>query len=128
MQIRLNTTSDVPAYRQIADQLRAFAVEGLLRPGELLPPVRRLALDLGIHFNTVAESYRLLAQEGLIEITRGHRARIIDRSLPRRTGPEVADGFRQRIRELVAVVRTRGLSTRQIAGELRAMAEALEKI
>jgi len=126
-QIRLDVKSEVPAYRQVADQLRALAVEGLIVPGDSLPPVRRLALDLGVHFNTIAEAYRLLAQEGFLEITRGHGARVADRAVPRRASPEVAENFRQRMRELVAGVRARGLSGRQIAGELKTMAEGLEK-
>jgi GntR family transcriptional regulator len=61
-QIRLDTSSDTPAYRQVADQLRTIAVEGVVRPGDTLPPIRRLALELGVHFNTIAEAYRVLAQ------------------------------------------------------------------
>jgi GntR family transcriptional regulator len=126
-QIRLDTSSDTPAYRQVADQLRTLAVEGVVRPGDTLPPIRRLALELGVHFNTIAEAYRVLAQEGFLEITHGHGARIIDRTLPRRAEPESLEKFRQRLRELVASVRARGLSTRQIMAELRIVAEGLGK-
>ena len=126
-QIRLDMKSDVPAYRQVADQLRTLAVEGAVVPGDSLPPVRRLALDLGVHFNTIAEAYRVLAEEGFLEITHGHGARVADRTTPRRASPEVADNFRQRMRELIAGVRARGLTGRQIAGELKTMAEVLEK-
>ncbi len=125
-QIRLDTKSDIPAYRQVADQVRTLAVEGVLAPGDLLPPVRRLALELGVHFNTVAEAYRVLAQEGFLEITHGHGACVIDRTSPRHAGPDVAEGFRQRLRELVAGVRARGLTRRQIAGELKTIVEGLE--
>jgi GntR family transcriptional regulator len=126
-QIRLDSSSDIPAYRQVADQLRTLAVEGVIKPGDTLPPVRRLALELGVHFNTIAEAYRVLAQEGFLEITHGHGARIMDRTLPRRAEPQSLENFRQRLRELVASVRARGLGTRQITAELRTMAEGLEK-
>jgi GntR family transcriptional regulator len=125
-QIRIDTTSDVPAYRQVADQLRALAVEGIVKPGDALPPIRRVAVELGVHFNTVAEAYRVLAQEGFVEITHGHGARIIDRAIPRRTQPESAERFRQKLRELVAEVRAHGLSSAQIMAELKGMAEGLE--
>jgi GntR family transcriptional regulator len=125
-QIRLDTASNVPAYRQIADQLRMFVMECVLAPGDALPPVRRLALELGIHFNTVAEAYRTLAEENFLEITHGHGARVLDRTLPRRAAPEVTDQFRRRLRELVAGVRASGLSPRQVAVELRTIAERLE--
>jgi len=125
-QIRIDTSSVIPAYMQVAHQLRTLAVEGVVKPGDTLPPVRRLAVELGVHFNTVAEAYRVLAQEGFLDITHGHGARIIERTLPRRAAPEGLENFRQRLRELVASVRARGLSTRQIMAELRVAAEGLE--
>lgn len=124
--IRLDITSGTPAYRQIADQLRTMIIEGALNPGDSLPPVRRLALELGVHFNTIAQSYRTLAQEGLLEIRRGHRAVVIERNLPRRADPQTAERFRWKVRELIAVVRARGLNAQQIAGELKIIADGLE--
>ena len=124
-QLKIDISSDVPAYRQIADQVRALVVEGALEPGDSLPPVRKLALDLGIHFNTIAEAYRTLAREGLLDITHGHGARVAGIS-SKSPDPEEAENFRQRLRELVAMVRTRGLSTRRIIGELRAVVDGLE--
>src|SRR5580658_7592145 len=99
-QIRLDTASGVSARRQIVSQLRTLVMEGVLRPGDGLPPVRQLALNLGIHFNTVAEAYRALAQEGFLEIVHGHGARVVDRRSVS-AGPEVRDDFRRRLRELV---------------------------
>jgi GntR family transcriptional regulator len=124
-QIRLDTSSIVPAYRQIADQLRTLAVEGVLRPGDSLPPIRRLAVELGLHFNTIAEAYRVVAQEGFVEITHGHGARVLDRALPPRPEPESLENFRQRLRELIAAVRARGLGTGSIMTELRVAADDL---
>jgi len=62
--IRIDLNSPVPATRQIADGLRVELVEGRLKPGSGLPSVRRVAMELGVHFNTVAEAYRVLAAEG----------------------------------------------------------------
>ena len=72
-QITVNLSSEIPVRRQIVDQLRAFLVQGQLTPGMELPSVRKLAIDLGVHFNTVAESYRLLADEGWLEIVHGRQ-------------------------------------------------------
>ena len=57
--IRIDLNSPVPATRQIADGLRVELVEGRLKPGTDLPSVRRIAMELGVHFNTVAEAYRV---------------------------------------------------------------------
>jgi len=124
----LDTASSVPAWRQIVSQLRTLVIEDVLKPGDALPPIRQLALDLGIHFNTVAEAYRALAQEGFLEIVHGHRARIVDRGSITEAGPEVAGDFRLKLRELVAGVRALGLSPRKVAGELRRLAEVMENL
>jgi GntR family transcriptional regulator len=128
LQIQLDTSSDVPAGRQIVDQLRMLVMEGVLKPGDQLAPVRRLALDLGIHFNTVAEAYRTLAQEGLLEIVHGRGARVVERGSMPPASPEVAQDFRRRLRELVAGVRAQGMSSGKVAGELRGLAAAVEKL
>jgi len=63
---------------QIRDQLRTMIQSGQLEPGQRLPPVRELAQDLGVHFNTVARAYRLLAQEGWIALRHGRGAYVRD--------------------------------------------------
>jgi GntR family transcriptional regulator len=127
-QIRLDTASSVPARHQIVSQLRTLMMENVLAPGDTLPPIRQVALDLGIHFNTVAEAYRALAQDGFLEIVHGHGARVVDRESVSRAGPEVADDFRLKLRELVAGIRARGLSARKAAYELRRIAETVENL
>jgi GntR family transcriptional regulator len=126
LDICLDTASEIPAYRQVADQLRTFIVEGALQPGDTLPPVRRLAIELGVHFNTVAESYRLLAEQSFLEITRGHGARVIERAVPA-FDPTGTEDFRRRLRQIITEVRARGMQTRQIAIELRITAASLEE-
>jgi DNA-binding transcriptional regulator YhcF (GntR family) len=91
----------------------------------LLPPVRQLAADLGVHFNTVAEAYRLLAEEGWLQLRRGRGAAVVDRKTPRANAAAM-DGFSRRLRELVAEVRAGGVTSKTIARELRQLAEGLE--
>lgn len=50
----------------IADSVRTLIDRGHLRPGDLLPPVRTLAKDLGVNRNTTVAAYRLLATSGLV--------------------------------------------------------------
>ena len=125
--LRVDLARDTPAGRQIVDQMRALMMEGILKPGDALPTIRRLAIELGIHFNTVAESYRTLAKEGFLEITHGQGARVVDRQ-PVAAGPEVTDDFRRRLRELVAAMRARGLTARSVASELRGFAQLVEDL
>ncbi len=105
-QLRIDLAASAPAYRQIVDQLRTMLVEGTLAPGEALPSVRRIAIDLGVHFNTVAEAYRTLSEEGWLDVSHGKSVRVRERAMPAPTDA-AADSFRVRLRQLVAEVRAR---------------------
>ncbi|MFF6878698.1 aminotransferase class I/II-fold pyridoxal phosphate-dependent enzyme [Streptomyces sp. NPDC012474] len=59
---------------------------GQLRPGQLLPPMRELAEQLGVNPNTVAAAYRTLRERGVIE-TAGRRGSRV-RPAPATTGRE----------------------------------------
>lgn len=126
MKLRIDFSSTVPVYRQIVDGLRILLVNGELPPGYQMPPVRRLALDLGVHFNTVAGAYRTLAEEGWLEIGRRSGATVIARRAPDRLPADTAAGFQRRLRELVAEGQALGFPPTRIARELRRLAESLE--
>jgi DNA-binding transcriptional regulator YhcF (GntR family) len=114
------------AYRQIANQVRLLVLEGSLKPGDQLPGVRRLSLDLGVHFNTVAEAYRQLAAEGWVDLSHGKTARIRTRETPS-PEPESLDRFRDKLRHLVGEMRGLGFSPERIRRELRAFLDAMEQ-
>ena len=71
MLIQLNFKSGLPVYLQVADQIRAAAASGALRPGEPLPGIRPLAEQLRINRNTVAKAYTELESQGVIETIAG---------------------------------------------------------
>ena len=124
--IQVDPNSTVPAYRQIVDQLRHYLVEGELVPDDQLPGVRRLAMDLGVHFNTVAEAYRTLAQEGWVEVSQGKSVRVLRRSESPVQSKKVEMAFRQKLRMLIAEMRGSGLSVETVDRELRHAAEGMK--
>lgn len=71
MKLHISLKDGTPVYRQIVHQVRYRVASGLLRPGERLPPVRKLAESLLINPNTVARAYRELESEGTLEGRRG---------------------------------------------------------
>ena len=121
--VTLNLESSIPAYRQIADDLRRHLVDGQLKPGDLLPPIRQLALDLGVHFNTVALAYRLLADEGWLELKRRRGASVIARNAPRAVDRRQVDGLLRQLAQIAAQLRGAGMSSRQISSALRRVAQ-----
>jgi GntR family transcriptional regulator len=60
-----------PLYAQLERALRAAIATGRLRPGDQLPTVRQLAVELRINANTVARVYVDLERSGVIETRRG---------------------------------------------------------
>ena len=76
MIIKIDEYSDVPIYMQIRNQIVMGISSGELKPGEQLPTVRALALEIGINTMTVSKTYQLLKQEGYIMTDRKNGARI----------------------------------------------------
>lgn len=123
--LRIDSGSNAPVYRQIADGIRSQLVESGLVPGDTLPTVRDLALDLGVHFNTVAEAYRILSAEGWLDLRRRRGAVVTTRQTPK-APPKAREIFAERLRQLVAQVRGEGLGTVAVAEELDAMSRELK--
>jgi GntR family transcriptional regulator len=71
MEFRLDDASGVPVYRQIIDQVMGGMATGALRPGEQLPTVRQVAVDLAINPNTVQRAYREMEIRGVLETQQG---------------------------------------------------------
>src|SRR5437899_13007890 len=67
----LDSKSGVPIYRQIQDQIRYGIASGRLRPGEQLPTVRALAVDLSVNPNTVIKAYTELERQGALTTEQG---------------------------------------------------------
>jgi len=71
MMMQIDRQSGAPTYLQIVGQIKNLITVGELQPGERLPPIRQLAVDLGVNFNTVAHAYKRLNGEGVISTRRG---------------------------------------------------------
>ena len=82
-QFRLDALSGVPVYRQIIDQVMAGIAAGRLAPGNQLPTVRQLAVDLAINPNTVTRAYREMEIRGVLETQQGSGTFISQREIQR---------------------------------------------
>ena len=70
-QFQLDLQSGVPVYRQIIDQVLGGISAGGLKPGDQLPTVRQLAVDLSINPNTVVRAYRELEIREILSTQQG---------------------------------------------------------
>ncbi len=71
MDITINVTDGVPIYRQIVNQVKYLVASWLLQPGEELPPIRTLALQLKVTPNTIVKAYGELENAGVVQKRRG---------------------------------------------------------
>jgi GntR family transcriptional regulator len=69
--VTIDSRDATPIYAQLERSLRAAIAAGRLRPGDQLPTVRQLAVDLRVNANTVARVYSDLERAGVIETRRG---------------------------------------------------------
>jgi DNA-binding transcriptional regulator YhcF (GntR family) len=118
--LRIDLGSVVPVYEQLASGIRIELVSGRLEAGHQLPTVRELGLDLGIHHNTVAEAYRVLAREGWLDLRRGRGAVVVERPRPVPRKQAQAD-FSQQLRALAARAVSEGVPGPVVAAELSAL-------
>src|SRR5512142_3114228 len=70
-EFRLDLHSGVPVYRQLIDQVLGGRASGALAPGDQLPTVRQVAVDLSINPNTVARAYREMEIRGVLDTQQG---------------------------------------------------------
>ena len=76
MIVTVTADSTIPPFEQIRMQILDAVQSGELAPGSRLPPVRRLAQDLGLAANTVARAYRELESHGVVQ-TRGRHGTVV---------------------------------------------------
>jgi len=74
--IRLDPTRATPLFEQLAASVRAAIIDGRVIGGERLPAARALADSLGMNMHTVLRAYRVLRDEGLIDLHRGRGAMV----------------------------------------------------
>lgn len=67
----LSSSSGVPYYRQIVNHVIYGVANGILKPGERLPTVRQLAVDLEVNLNTIAKAYSELELRGIVNTQQG---------------------------------------------------------
>lgn len=101
MWFHIDPSSGTPIYRQIFDQVRQAVAGGTMRPGDRLPSVRDLAVELAVNPNTIAKAYQELEREGVIETPRG-RGSFISAQTPELTENERSERLRTAIDRLIA--------------------------
>jgi GntR family transcriptional regulator len=75
----IDPMSGVPAYRQLADLLRAEIMSGKFPARTPLPSAKTLAQEHGIAIGTVTRAVDVLRNEGLVRTIPGRGVWVVDR-------------------------------------------------
>jgi GntR family transcriptional regulator len=113
--------SGLPIYRQLVDQIRRHIASGRLTPGEYLPSVRQVALELEINPMTVSKAYSLLERDGVVELVRGQGMRIMPRA-------EVGGSLRQREAQLLPLLRQVAAEAYQLSLSGKQLKSLLDRV
>jgi GntR family transcriptional regulator len=121
--LTLDTASGVPIYRQVIDWVRVCVAGGELAPGEQLPTVRQLAVDLNVNYNTVARAYLDLERMGTVHTLRGKGTFIADRPVSHDEVVRAAK-LREIVTEFLSKAAEFGFSPQEILADLSERAAA----
>jgi GntR family transcriptional regulator len=111
--MNIDPSSHVPIYLQIANGVRAAVAAGVYRPGEILPSLRAMAIQVHVNPNTVQRAYDELEREGLVYSQRGRGLFVAERgtaSAQSRAG----DGVRRAFDDAIRAGQIAGMSVEEV--------------
>ena len=123
---RLDTSSGVPFYRQIIDQVLLAVADGRLTAGTQLPTVRQLAVDLSVNLNTVAKAYREMEIRGIVDTQQGTGTFVSTRRAERKTS-ERRKALEGLVDRFVSLASSNGFSLDELAEALTERAEKMDR-
>ena len=113
--VTIDARDKTPIYAQLERGLRAAMATSRLKPGDQLPTVRQLAVELSINANTVARVYADLERSGAIETRRGVGSFVTATADKARPAREHDKRLRAFVTRLLAEAATAGFSADEIA-------------
>jgi GntR family transcriptional regulator len=127
VEFRIDKASGLPAYLQLARQVREALRLGWLKPGDRLPTVRDVVRTSGVNANTVLKAYRELERAGLLEARQGSGTYV--KATLGSVDPEVMGRLRAGLVDWVDEARGAGLENEDIdalVGSVLAEGERIE--
>src|SRR6476660_226320 len=116
--LTIDSRDPTPIYAQLNRALRAAIATGRLTPGDQLPTVRQLAVELRVNANTVARVYVDLERDGVLETRRGVGSFVA--ATPQRARPPAEHTRRLRAfaTRVLADAAAAGFSRDEVVGEM----------
>lgn len=118
----IDVRSNKPIYEQLVEQIKTGVIKGYLKNDDLLPSVRKMAINLGVNPNTVAKAYQELERQGIIATIRGkgtiisYNNQIIEKDISH---------IMDKIKPLVVELKYAGKTTEEIINEIKKICDDL---
>jgi len=116
----VDTRDSTPIYAQLDRGLRAAIASGRLSPGDQLPTVRQLAVDLRVNANTVARVYADLERAGILETRRGVGSFVRATAAEARSPDEHQRRLRAFVTRLLADASAAGFTSEELVDHITA--------
>jgi GntR family transcriptional regulator len=97
----LDPANGVPIYRQIIQQIEYAILSERMRPGDRLPTIRSLAVELKTNPNTIAKAYGELEIRGILATQVGSGTYVSDRAPLLGEAVSAEEGLNRKIREVL---------------------------
>ena len=117
--VTIDARDKTPIYAQLERGLRAAMATARLKPGDQLPTVRQLAVELRINANTVARVYADLERSGAIETRRGVGSFVTATAEQARPPKEHEKRLRAFVTRVLSEAGTQGFSVEEVVEGLR---------
>ena len=116
--VAIDPRDQTPIYAQLDRGLRAAIATGRLQPGDQLPTVRQLAVELRVNANTVARVYGELERDGVLETRRGVGSFVAATPGQARSPAEHTRRLRAFVTRVLADAAAAGFTRDEVVGEL----------
>jgi len=122
----LDTVNGAPIYRQIIQQIEYAILSGRIQPGDRLPTIRSLAVELKTNPNTIAKAYNELEIRGILATQVGSGTYISDKK------PVLEDdGLKRKIKEVagrfIQEMRDLGVEKKELSGLIESIIKEEKK-
>jgi GntR family transcriptional regulator len=115
MNLEIDFRSGIPIYLQVVERIKERLAAGQLKPGDQLPTVRALALELRVNFNTIARAYRILDEAGVISTQQGRGTYILELPSPEAAGNIRAQALQELTQRYLSDAERLGISVEELA-------------
>lgn len=106
-------TGEAPIQRQIVDQLRELMLTGRLLPGEQLPTVRSVSVELAVNPHLVEEAYAELAREGCLTTEEGSGHFVADAERLHRLAADRRNRLKQLCEQFLSCASAQGFTVEE---------------